>query len=84
MKQIWHDLMFAHWPVPPARMRPLVPGQLPLDTFEGQCWVGVVPFRMSGIRTPYLPPIPGLSALPELNVRTYVTYGGKPDRKSVV
>jgi hypothetical protein len=25
-----------------------------------------------------LPPIPGLSSFPELNVRTYVTYGGKP------
>ena len=78
MKQIWHDLLFAHWPIPPAHMRPLVPAQLPLDTFNGQCWLGVVPFRMSGIRARYLPPIPGFSALPELNVRTYVTYRGKP------
>ena len=78
MKQIWHDLLFAHWPIPPAQMRPLVPAQLPLDTFDGQCWLGVVPFHMSGIRARYLPPIPGFSALPELNVRTYVTCGGKP------
>jgi uncharacterized protein YqjF (DUF2071 family) len=78
MKQIWHDLLFAHWPLPPAVMRPLIPEQLKLDTFDGDCWVGVVPFRMSGIRSRGMPAIPGLSRFPELNVRTYVTYGGKP------
>src|SRR5580700_1193759 len=78
MKQTWHHLPFAHWPLPAERMRPLVPAQLDLDTFDGQCWVAVVPFRMSGIRGRGLPPLPGLSRFPELNVRTYVTYGGKP------
>jgi uncharacterized protein len=58
-------------------MRPLVPSQLTLDTFDGRCWVGVAPFRMSGIRGRGLPPFPGLSRFPELNVRTYVTFGGK-------
>ncbi|HWY21420.1 MAG TPA: DUF2071 domain-containing protein [Candidatus Acidoferrum sp.] len=78
MKQIWHDLLFAHWPLPAEKMRDLVPAQLALDTFDGQSWVGVVPFHMSGIRAHGLPPIPGLSRFPELNVRTYVTHGGKP------
>ena len=78
MKQIWHDLLFAHWPLPADKLRPQVPAQLALDTFEGYCWVGVVPFRMSGIRAHGLPAIPGLSRFPELNVRTYVTYGSKP------
>jgi len=78
MKQIWHDLLFAHWPVPSSVLRALVPQQLPLDTFDSQCWIGVVPFRMSGIRAHGTPPLPGLSRFPELNVRTYVTYGGKP------
>jgi uncharacterized protein YqjF (DUF2071 family) len=77
MKQTWHDLLFAHWPLPPPAVRPLVPSQLTLDTFDGQCWVGVAPFRMSGIRVRGLPPLPGLSRFPELNVRTYVTFGGK-------
>ena len=77
MKQIWHDLLFVHWPVPVAAMRTLVPEQLTLDTFDGQCWVGVVPFHMSGIRRRGLPPVPGLSRFPELNVRTYVTHRGK-------
>jgi uncharacterized protein YqjF (DUF2071 family) len=33
---------------------------------------------MSGIRLRGLPAVPGLSALPELNLRTYVTDGEKP------
>src|SRR5579863_2508953 len=78
MKQTWHDLLFAHWPLPPDALRPLVPAQLELDPFDGQCWVGVVPFRMSGIRRRGVPALPGVSRFPELNVRTYVSFGGKP------
>jgi len=78
MEQTWHDLLFAHWPLSPETLRPLVPAQLPLDTYDGQCWVGVVPFWMSGVRPRGIPPIPGLSRFPELNVRTYVTLAGKP------
>jgi uncharacterized protein YqjF (DUF2071 family) len=77
MQQTWHDLLFAHWPVPIASMRPLIPAQLTLDTFDGQCWVGVVPFHMTGIHHRRLPPLPGLSRFAELNVRTYVTDGVK-------
>jgi hypothetical protein len=51
---------------------------LELDTFDRQTWVGVVPFWMSGVRPRGSPAIPGLSRFPELNVRTYVTFGGKP------
>jgi len=59
-------------------LRPLLPRQLQIDTFEGQAWLGVVPFRMTGVRLRGTPVLPGLSAFPELNVRTYVTCGGKP------
>lgn len=72
MAQSWHDLLFAHWPIPVAVMRALVPPSLELDTFDGTAWVGVVPFRMSGVRPRLVPPVPWLSAFPELNVRTYV------------
>jgi uncharacterized protein YqjF (DUF2071 family) len=78
MTQTWHDLLFAHWPLPVEKMRPLVPPQLTLDIFDGKSWVGVVPFRMSGIRHRRLPALPGLSHFPELNLRTYVTHAGKP------
>ena len=77
MQQTWNDLLFAHWAVPQEQLRPLVPSELPLDSYDGQCWVAVAPFHMSGIRGRFMPPLPGVSALPELNVRTYVTYGGK-------
>ncbi len=72
MTQIWHELLFAHWPVPAEILRPLIPPQLTIDTFERQAWVGVVPFRMSNVHPRGLPNIKGLSQFPELNVRTYV------------
>lgn len=78
MLQKWHDLLFIHWPVPPDGLRSLVPADLEIDTFDGSAWVGVVPFRMSGVRVRRVPPLPGASAFPELNVRTYVTKNGKP------
>jgi len=78
MEQKWHDLLFAHWPVPVAAMRGLVPRQLELDLYDGVCWVGVVPFWMSGVRGRGTPALPGVSRFAELNVRTYVTLGGKP------
>jgi hypothetical protein len=78
MAQSWRDLLFAHWPVAPEVLRPLVPGSLPLDTRDGQAWIGVVPFRMTGVRPRLFPALPWLSAFPELNVRTYVTRDDKP------
>lgn len=77
MAQSWHDLLFVHWPVAPAAVRKLVPDSLELDLWEGQGWVAVVPFWMSGVRARGTPAIPRLSRFPELNVRTYVKYGGK-------
>lgn len=74
----WHELLFMHWPVPADALRPLIPSALDLDTFDGGAWLGVVPFRMSGVRPRFLPGVPWLSGFPELNLRTYVTAGGKP------
>ena len=78
MAQKWHDLLFAHWQLPPDEIRPLVPRELELDVRDGQAWVGVIPFWMSGIRARSTPAIPRLSTTPELNVRTYVSYRGIP------
>lgn len=72
MTQQWWDLLFAHWPIPIDVMRAHVPNQLELDTFEGEAWIAVVPFRMAGVRPRGLPAVPWLSNFPELNVRTYV------------
>ena len=73
----WHDLLFAHWPVEPLAVRELIPRQLELDLFDGRAWVGVTPFRMSGVRLRWLPAVPGTSDFPEVNVRTYVRCGGR-------
>jgi len=78
MAQSWQDLLFAHWPVPAGELRRWVPEQLPLDTLDGTAWIAVTPFRLRGLRMRLTPPVPGLSAFPELNVRTYVTVGGRP------
>ena len=70
----WHDLLFLHWPIRPQDIRPLIPAALEIDTFDGWCWIGIVPFHMSGVRPRYVPlPL----ALPELNVRTYVKTAGR-------
>jgi uncharacterized protein len=77
-RQSWHDLLFAHWPVPAAAVRRLVPAGLEIDEHQGTSWVGVVPFRMTGVTARGLPDLPGLSAFAELNVRLYVVRDGKP------
>jgi len=72
MTQRWNDLLFAHWPVPPAALAPLIPDGLQADTFHGSAWVGVVPFWMDRIKLHGLPSVPFTRSFPELNLRTYV------------
>jgi uncharacterized protein len=76
--QTWEDLLFAHWPVPPAALASLLPAGLRPDTFEGAAWLTLSPFRLTGFRLRGLPALPGLSDFPEVNVRTYSTLEGKP------
>lgn len=76
--QTWVDLAFLHWRVAADELQRIVPGSVELDTFDGAAWIGVVPFLLTGLRLRGLPPIPGISTFPELNVRTYVTRDGKP------
>ena len=78
MTQSWHNLLFAHWPVDAETLRTKIPPGLPLDLFDGQAWIGIVPFRMTNVAPRFIPALPLLSEFAELNVRTYVTLGGKP------
>jgi uncharacterized protein YqjF (DUF2071 family) len=78
MTQTWHDLLFAHWRVPPHELSAKVPREFDLDVFDGAAWIGMVPFYMTNVSPRGVPSLPWVSEFPELNVRTYVTVGGKP------
>lgn len=71
----WRDLLFAHWRVAPETVAEALPEGLSVDTFDGNAYLGVVPFVMSDIR-PRGSPV-GLE-FGELNLRTYVTADGTP------
>ena len=72
MHQRWEELLFLHWAFDPQIIAKDLPPGLRVDTFEGMAWVGIVPFSMRNVRPRFLPPVPGLSNFPELNLRTYV------------
>jgi uncharacterized protein YqjF (DUF2071 family) len=80
MHQSWGKLLFMHWPIAEDQVRTLIPAELEIDTFDGHAWIAVVPFTMWDTRAlpPYVPAVPGLSAMHELNVRTYVRHNGEP------
>lgn len=76
--QRWHRLLFSHWTVPESVLRPLVPARLSLDTFEGQCYVGVVCFTMQNVKPWRRGPILlGGANFGEINLRTYVHLDGE-------
>jgi uncharacterized protein YqjF (DUF2071 family) len=69
LHQEWRNLTFLHWSFSPAAIRPFLPREFELDTFDGQAWIGVVPFVIRGSR---FPGVPWRLDFPETNVRTYV------------
>jgi hypothetical protein len=77
-RQSWLDLLFAHWPIPAAAVRALVPPELEVQEFDGTSWIGVVPFHMRGVMRRPLPDLPWISAFPEVNLRLYVEHRGTP------
>src|SRR3954447_11535345 len=68
MRHRWATISFLHWPYPAAEIQPRLPAGLQVEPWDGQAWVGLVPFEMT-VR----PPVgPGSHEFPETNVRTYV------------
>lgn len=79
MTMSWVDLLFAHWRVEPELLAARLPAGLELDTFDGEAWIAVVPFRMENVGPRGAPNLPFVSAFAELNVRIYVkTPDGYP------
>jgi uncharacterized protein len=74
--QRWHSLLFLHWPIPAAALRPLVPAELDLDLHDGVAYVGLVPFAIEQGRPVGAPARLALGFL-ETNVRTYVHWEGR-------
>src|SRR4029453_3268066 len=72
MFQNWLSLSFLHWRCNAQTLTMRLPPGLELDTFDGAGWVGLTPFLLTGLRPPFLPPLPWLSRFPETNLRTYV------------
>jgi len=77
MRQIWANIVWCHWPVDPAQVAAVLPAGLTPELFDGQAWVGLIPFSMEQLRpvgpfgcvTRWL----RSSDFGEVNVRTYVT-----------
>lgn len=81
MYQRWRSLTFLHFACEPSEIQALLPPGLSVDTYPDEsgvekAWVGLVPFEMEGVRPRGIPPVPGFSAFPETNVRTYVHRDG--------
>jgi uncharacterized protein len=77
MQQVWQDLLFLHYRVPPRLLQHQIPPPLELDTLEGDAWISIAPFRMKNVRFRGLPPVPTATNFLELNLRTYVTFHGR-------
>jgi uncharacterized protein len=79
MFQRWVHLLFIHWPFPPETVQMTLPHGLQVDTFNGNAWIGIVPFFMRGVHPAGCPSVPGISNFLELNLRTYVRdVAGRP------
>ena len=76
MAQRWNDLLFAHWPISPQALLGRLPAGLEADLYDGQAWLGVVPFWMDQVRVravgEHTISFPGTRSFAELNLRTYV------------
>jgi uncharacterized protein YqjF (DUF2071 family) len=78
MHQSWDKLLFLHWEVPVEVLRPLIPASLAIDTHDGKAWMSVTPLHIFDLRPTFIPALPYVSWLHELNVRTYVHVDGVP------
>lgn len=72
MRQQWADLLMIHSRYDADALQARLPEGLFVDRFDGDAWLGIVPFSMNRIRPIFSPPMPWISWFLELNVRTYV------------
>jgi uncharacterized protein len=66
LQQIWRDLLYVHWPIPPESVARLFPAGTRPDTLDGRTYVGIVGLSM---RSTQLGGVVGIGSIDELNVR---------------
>ena len=76
--QEWNKAVFIHFRVDKDWLQQQLPQGFVLETFDGDAWVSIVPFRMQKIRPRFLPHLNAVSDFSEINIRTYVTFDDKP------
>ncbi|PSQ45381.1 hypothetical protein BRD12_09450 [Halobacteriales archaeon SW_12_67_38] len=59
---ICRDVLFAHWPIAVDRLRPAVPSELTIETFDGTAWIGIVVVDIAEARVQRVPYRPSLSS----------------------
>jgi uncharacterized protein len=50
MHQRWSDLLFLHWRWDADDLQKRLPPGLFMDHYEGEAWLGIVPFFMKRVR----------------------------------
>ena len=75
MEQYWTDLVFIHWRYPVDVVQRLLPEGVEVETYDGDAWIGLIPFNMNDLGFPKWKPLPYVGSFPEVNVRTYVRCG---------
>ncbi|MBU8880406.1 DUF2071 domain-containing protein [Bacillus sp. FJAT-29790] len=78
MRQTWSNLLFLHWPISSESLRPYIPPSIQIDIFGEYAWLGVILFVTEGVYPRGLSSVSLACKFPEINLRTYVIYNGKP------
>lgn len=72
----WKRLLIASWAIDPALAAPSLPRGIELARLRGAAHVSVVAFEFKRMRIRGVA-LPGLGDFPEVNIRTYVSGGGR-------
>lgn len=71
MEQTWSEAVILHWRLPVTVASGFMPPGTEPDVFDGSTWVGLIGFRMSGVRLGQVLPMPYVGSFVEVNVRLY-------------
>jgi uncharacterized protein YqjF (DUF2071 family) len=73
----WHHLVILTFETPEAQLAPLVPAGCELDRWTGRAYVSLVALHMDRVRVARIA-VPGLTAFPQVNLRSYVRHANQP------